>query len=417
MRISLINNNLRSPISYKKNTNYKNNVQITFKQNNPLKPEYKILIAKRKSVLESIKLLEYELERAKNYNAKQAEIDTLDKIEKEKKSKNFNLLGALLTGELKNIESKHWIEYYTERNVVDYLRCNGQKILTIKKQLEEYLTLIDEQLSLYEKKPNGEFEQTTTFVPLAVIPNIQKTQSPSPTLEEYKRLRKEFNEKLRKLDISDPTRKAAAKKLKEMERQMIEQNISFVSKAPENFASEKERWDYFYKGIDANVRNEASAMDILDQFSRLGGRMYDKNTGRRSIADIGTAVLIYANEKATSIESSNRILQKYVDSVFKFATNEIPPRGYSPDAAELLPAYNNSIKVMTKDTVIKFINAFKNIAVDKQQYIDIKYFLQDGIWQSFYPQLKPQDLPDIQKALDEFAKAVENLPYDIMKIN
>ena len=243
------------------------------------------------------------------------------------------------------------------------------------------------------------------------------SEKTSPTLEEYTRLRKEFNEKLRKLDKSDPTRKAAAKKLKEMERQMIEQNVSFVSKAPESFASEKERWDYFYKGIDANVRNEASAMDILDQFSRLGGRMYDKNTGRRSIADIGTAVLIYANEKATSIESSNRILQKYVDSVFKFATNEIPPRGYSPDAAELLPAYNNSIKVMTKDTVIKFINAFKNIAVDKQQYIDIKYFLQDGIWQSFYPQLKPQDLPDIQKALDEFAKVVENLPYDIMKID
>ena len=276
------------------------------------------------------------------------------------------------------------------------------------------------------KKPIQAINSLTSDINNSKLDNsaeeiIQETvqivsEKTSPTLEEYKRLRKEFNEKLRKLDKSDPTRKAAAKKLKEMERQMIEQNVSFVSKAPESFASEKERWDYFYKGIDANVRNEASAMDILDQFSRLGGRMYDKNTGRRSIADIGTAVLIYANEKATSIESSNRILQKYVDSVFKFATNEIPPRGYSPDAAELLPAYNNSIKVMTKDTVIKFINAFKNIAVDKQQYIDIKYFLQDGIWQSFYPQLKPQDLPDIQKALDEFAKAVENLPYDIMKI-
>ena len=276
------------------------------------------------------------------------------------------------------------------------------------------------------KKPIQAINSLTSDINNSKLDNsaeeiIQETvqivsEKTSPTLEEYTRLRKEFNEKLRKLDISDPTRKAAVKKLKEMERQMIEQNVSFVSKAPESFASEKERWDYFYKGIDANVRNEASAMDILDQFSRLGGRMYDKNTGRRSIADIGTAVLIYANEKATSIESSNRILQKYVDSVFKFATNEIPPRGYSPDAAELLPAYNNSIKVMTKDTVIKFINAFKNIAVDKQQYIDIKYFLQDGIWQSFYPQLKPQDLPDIQKALDEFAKAVENLPYDIMKI-
>ena len=71
---------------------------------------------------------------------------------------------------------------------------------------------------------------------------------------------------------------------------------------------------------------------------------------------------------------------------------------------------------MTKDTVIKFINAFKNIAVDKKQYKDIKYFLKDGSWQIFYPKLKAQDLPDIQKALDEFAAAVENLPDDIMKV-
>ena len=417
MRINSISNNLKSSMLYRKNTVYKNNTQIIFRQNNSSKSEYEILSAKRKSVLESISQLEEELRRIKNFSTNQAEIDTQNKIEKEKKSKNTNRLCAFLTGESKEIEDKYWNEFYAERDVIDYLRSNREKILTIKKQLEEYLVLIDIQLSLYKEKSNEQSLQDTTFVPSIAVINTQKNQSPLPTLEEYTRLRKEFNEKLRKLDISDPTRKAAAKKLKEMERQMIEQNISFVSKAPESFASEKERWDYFYKGIDANVRNEASAMDILDQFSRLGGKMYDKNTGRDSLTDIPVSVLIYANEKATSIESSNRILQKYVDSVFKFATNEIPKYGYHPDAAELLPMYNRSIKVMTKDTVIKFINAFKNIAVDKQQYIDIKYFLQDGIWQSFYPQLKPQDLPDIQKALDEFAKAVENLPYDIMKIN
>ena len=32
------------------------------------------------------------------------------------------------------------------------------------------------------------------------------------------------------------------------------------------------------------------------------------------------------------------------------------------------------------------------------------------------PNLKETDLPEIQKALDEFTKAVENLPDDIIKV-
>ena len=238
------------------------------------------------------------------------------------------------------------------------------------------------------------------------------TQNP-PTLDEYTKLCKEFEELKKQRDINDPIRKAAAKRLNEMEKQMIEHNISFLPKAPESFSSEQERWNYFYKFINMPVDNEATAMDILDHFSRLGGRMYDKNKGIRSITDIPIPVLMFANEQAKSIESSNRILQKYVDSVFKFATNDIPPLGYSPDAAALLPAYNDSRHVMTKDTVIKFIDAFKRIAVDKQQYKDIHYFLQDGTWQMFYPQLKQDDMPDIYKALDSFAKVVESLPYKI----
>ena len=70
---------------------------------------------------------------------------------------------------------------------------------------------------------------------------------------------------------------------------------------------------------------------------------------------------------------------------------------------------------MTKDTIINFINAFKNIAVDKQEYKEIRFFLREGTWDTFYPELKAEDMPDIQKALDEFAKVVENLPEKITR--
>ena len=258
-------------------------------------------------------------------------------------------------------------------------------------------------------------DDTSKTVQKGVNAASKKIES-NPTLSEYTKLCEEFEE-LRKLDISDPTRKAAAQKLNALEKQMIEQNISFVPKAPESFASDKERWDYlYYRLMGVPVKNEATAIDMLDQFGKLGGKMYDPNTGKDSLMDIGIAALSYLDNDKIDADSANRILQKYIDSVFKFATNEIPTGGYSPDAAELLPRYHNFTQLMTKDTVIKFINAFKNIAVDKKQYKDIKYFLKDGSWQIFYPKLKVEDLPDIQKALDEFAAAVENLPDDIMKV-
>ena len=268
------------------------------------------------------------------------------------------------------------------------------------------------------KTPPAKPAQTTEPTTSTLIPPKQ-TELPKhpniPTLEEYTKLKEEFEE-LRKLDISDPKRKAAAQKLNALEKQMIEQNVSFAPKPPESFASDKERWDYFFKGINCDVKNEATAMDILDQFGKLGGKMYDKNTGWDSLTDISRASLIYATEGTKDVASSNRILQKYIDSVFKFATKEIPPRGYSPDAHYLMPSYDNARDVMTKDTVIKFIDAFKNIAVDKQQYHDIKYFLKEDSWQLFYPQLKAEDLPDIQKALDEFGAAVKDLPDDLWEL-
>lgn len=255
-------------------------------------------------------------------------------------------------------------------------------------------------------------DDTSKTVQKGVNAASKKIES-NPTLAEYTAL----DEKWQSMADDNPEKDVLGRKIVALRKQMIEQNISFVPKAPESFASDEEKWSHLYRLMNMPVNNEATAIDMLDQFSKLGGKMYDPNTGKDSLMDMGTSVLIYANEKTQDIDSSNRIFQKYIDSVFKFATNEIPTGGYSPDAAVLLPAYNESRHVMTKDTVIKFINAFKNIAVDKKQYKDIKYFLKDGSWQIFYPKLKVQDLPDIQKALDEFAAAVENLPDDIMKVN
>ena len=420
MKISVINRFTNNYSHCKSNDSYKKQNKISFGQTAPIKSKYDVLLEKRKAVSESIKKLESEIQYVSNYNESKAKRNVQYRIEEEMRKRNVGKFGGFIFGESKDIEDKCWNEFYAERDTIRYLRPKLRDMQDTKKFLEEYLATIDRQISSYEKEcPQQQSQNNTIYVSTPIVTTVQKTNSPhheTPTLDEYTKLCEEFEE-LRKLDISDPTRKAAAQKLNALEKQMIEQNISFVPKAPESFASDKERWDYlYYRLMGVPVKNEATAIDMLDQFGKLGGKMYDPNTGKNSLMDIGIAALSYLDNDKIDTDSANRILQKYIDSVFKFATNEIPTGGYSPDAAELLPRYHNFTQLMTKDTVIKFINAFKNIAVDKKQYKDIKYFLKDGSWQIFYPKLKAQDLPDIQKALDEFAAAVENLPDDIMKV-
>lgn len=257
-----------------------------------------------------------------------------------------------------------------------------------------------------KKQPEVDINNVNKINEIIPPPKIKK-----PTLEQYL----EMNKKWELMSDDNPEKSILAKQIINLRKQMIEQNVSFIPKLPESFSSDKERWDYLYRLMGMPMDNEASTLDLLDQFSKIGGKMYDSKTARDSLLDISVSALYYLDKDNIDTDSANRVLQKYIDSVFKFATNEIPLNRSTSDAPDLLPSYRRYTQLMNKDTVIKFINAFKNIAVDKQEYRNIKYFLQDGVWQDFYPKLTPKDMPDIQKALDEFAIAVQNLPDELNK--
>ena len=237
------------------------------------------------------------------------------------------------------------------------------------------------------------------------------------TLQEYTELCEEFEE-LRKLDVSNPTRKAAAQKLNALEKQMIKQNISFVPKAPESFASDKIRWQFIKSALWETQRNEASTMDALDVFEKYGEKIYQAEPLIDTLGDLGASVSAFLDRNKGNQESLNRVLRKYVDVYSKFATTEIR-KGYSPDSRHLRVMFDSYCYWVDKKTTIKFIDALKNLAVDKNDCKKMGYFFKSlipGDTPSAACWLTKQDLPDIQKALEEFTKAVENLPDDIMKV-
>ena len=135
------------------------------------------------------------------------------------------------------------------------------------------------------------------------------------------------------------------------------------------------------------------------------------------MSDLGASVSAFLSKNQDNPEAFNRVFQKYIDVYSKFATTEVK-KGYSPDSRGLFAMFKHYSLSIDKTTTVKLINNLKNLAVDKDDYLALKSFFKNftcGKY-SLMPNLKETDLPDIQKALDEFADVVANLPDDIMKV-
>jgi len=198
---------------------------------------------------------------------------------------------------------------------------------------------------------------------------------------------------------------------------MKDVDTSVISEDLLSSLSGEELKKYFIKIMNQSIDDKTTMLEFLEQFNKYGSRSIgNKESSVYTLSKISDLISNYINKCEDNSESINDVLQKYISVFAKYARKPDFNLDIYCDSCVLQEIYNKHKDVMTKDTVIKFINAFKNIAVDKQEYKNIKYFLKDGSWQIFYPKLKAQDLPDIQKALDEFAAAVENLPDDIMKV-
>ena len=159
-------------------------------------------------------------------------------------------------------------------------------------------------------------------------------------------------------------------------------------------------------------------MDALDVFEKYGEKIYQAEPYIDTLGDLGACVSTFLDKNKGNQESLNRVLRKYIDAYSKFATTEVK-KGYSPDSRHLRAMFDSYCYWVDKETSLKFIDTLKNLAVDKNDCKKMGYFFK-SLTPSDTPSaicwLTKQDLPDIQKALDEFAAAVENLPDDIMKV-
>ena len=211
------------------------------------------------------------------------------------------------------------------------------------------------------------------------------------------------------------------RKLYVLEKQMKEQNISFVPKAPEQFASDDEKWKYIHKVLNRAQENEASTMEALAVFEKYGEKRFVSNkTNETSLEVLETNISNYIDEILSkgifeniyhtkeSIELTNALLQRFVQVHSKYATNQVDSRSY-PDVGNIWHMFSRYKYVENKETMLMMINAMKDLAVDKNEYTRLKYFLKH-FDPKLYEAINENDLQDIEKNIAELGKVVENLP-------
>jgi len=190
-----------------------------------------------------------------------------------------------------------------------------------------------------------------------------------------------------------------------MRKAMREQNISFVPKPPRSFADEEETWKYLYKAMSVMDNNEASAIDALEMFEKYGSKRIKHYPDgiRESLSDLSVSVSIAVNSlKGT--DSADRVLNKYIDVFSKFATKDNELR----DAGTLKWLFNKHCSEMSKDTLIKFIDTFKEISYDKQPLISLKILINNHPHN--LPKVKQDDFIEVRRHLNALEEAVKDLP-------
>jgi len=200
-----------------------------------------------------------------------------------------------------------------------------------------------------------------------------------------------------------PHKAQIGRKINELERQLKENNVSFVPKAPASFASESEKIKYIQMALlEADV-NEASAMDALAVFEKYGSR-YTYGPNAKNI-NTGISDLALAIEKISDKlepEVADRAISKYLDLFNKYARSD----GEYTDTRHLRLLIERHQSKMSEETVLKMIDTLKKFSFEKAQSWSVRrYILEDA-----YTKRTPEELSRIEARLRELEEIVKDMP-------
>lgn len=200
---------------------------------------------------------------------------------------------------------------------------------------------------------------------------------------------------------------ATQNKIKEIKKAAREGNVSLVHKREFGIeASELERLKYFEEEVfpvmDSSVQ---STLDGLEMFNRYGFNNNDTSKGYNdtTIGKLTLKALTRNPEKMNSkmmpeVIATNEVIRKYIEVFNKYAKKEYK------DSDHLSFIFENSYKIISEDTALKFIETFKRFMYNQKTAYNVQMHLTDGVMGRF------KGNKEIETAVEELIKYSETLP-------
>ena len=191
--------------------------------------------------------------------------------------------------------------------------------------------------------------------------------------------------------------------------ELIKQNVSFIPRSeftceqenPEQY--KKERLNYIKSILCFMSENEASAMEVLDIFDKLGLRaIYEGKCKEGTLEDLAIGT-INAFEKCEKTEDANKIINRYLDVFNKYASKDRKDK----DISDLCYLMTECLNYMTKDTIIKLIETLKIYAYSQKHILNLSGVINRDPELLIY--VKKEELPEIRKHLNELEETVNKL--------
>ena len=251
------------------------------------------------------------------------------------------------------------------------------------------------------KEPELKIKPTETTEPVPPLNKPLKTDLSNPLIERYEELKRTLKGQ------DGESYYTTQNKIKEIKKAAREGNISLVRKREFGLeASEIERLKYFEEEVfpvmDSSVQ---STLDGLEMFNRYGLNKNDTSKGynETTIGKLTLKALTRNPEKVNSkmmpeVIATDEVIRKYIEVFNKYANKDYK------DSDHLSFIFENSYKIISEDTALRFIDTFKRFMYNQKTANNVQMHLTDGVMGRF------KGNKEIEAAVDELIKYSETLP-------
>lgn len=232
-------------------------------------------------------------------------------------------------------------------------------------------------------------------------PGTGVVESKLPNISEYRQMQEKWSH----LPKEDPRRKELGKELYQIEKRMIENNVSFIEKPVfknvniNSVEFEKEKIHYVKNSLRLMSKNEATAIDALDVFEKYGSR-YDDGLFD-GMTDLAVAVSSTVEKLPKDI--ADKVLSRFIDLFGKIARKD---KDYTDPRllGQMIEKYSDK---MSTDTVIKYIESMKKWSFEKDQADSVRRF----VLRDEFTRRTPKELSRIEEHLKKLEEIVKDLPF------